>query len=75
MNRHFSKEDIQMNNKHIKRYSSLLVITEMQIKTTMNYHFKPTRMAILKTKIKDKQQRSIGEDVEKENPRTLLMGI
>ena len=70
LNRHFSKQDIQSTQRHIKGCSASLAIREMQIKTTMRYHFTLVRMAI-----KQINKQVLERFWRKGNPSTLLVGM
>ena len=56
-----SKKDIHEAKKHMKKCSSSLVITEMQIKTTLSYYLMPVRMGIIKNSGDNRCWKGCGE--------------
>ena len=61
VNRHFSKEHIEMTTWHTKRCSTWLIIREMQVKTTMRCHLRPIKMTVIKKPTNNKCWRWYGE--------------
>lgn len=74
LTRQFSKESVKMTNTHMKRCPTLLIIREMQIKTSVRYHLTLIRKVVVKknnTKLKCIYKCWIGANG---NPHILLVG-
>ena len=61
LNRQFSKENIQRTQRHMKGCSASLAIREMQIKTTMRYHFTAVRISTINKSTNNKCWGGCGE--------------
>ena len=70
LNKHFSKEDIQLSNKYMKRCSTSPTIRDLQIKSTMRYHFMPLRKAA----IQKSTSSNAGDSVEEREPSYTVSG-